>query len=92
MLYPDGNNRRCMAKTISKTTVTVGPTSIVPMCMNATADDAVPENAQDDIAAGAKSSAEEALTSYKANLLKDAKAAVNYDDMTDEEKTKFDEA
>lgn len=50
----------------------------------------VPENAQDDIAKGALAEAAEALDSFYASQLKDAKDKAKYTDMTDDEKKKWD--
>jgi hypothetical protein len=66
-LYPDSNNRRCMASTLNKTTLTVGPVSFIPTCPSIQLEDIVPENAEDDIAAGALAEASEAVTSFRAN-------------------------
>ena len=68
-----------------------GPVSFTPTCPNNSADDAVPENAQDDIAQGALSEAEEALTSFAANRKADAKSAEGYDDLSAEDQAAWDE-
>lgn len=61
--YPDGNNRRCMLRTEHDKPITVGPASFTPSCPSIKGGnkDVVPENAQDDIAKGALSEANDAL-------------------------------
>jgi len=90
--WPDSNNRRCMERALDKVSQTVGPVTFSPTCPVADGD-VVPENAQDDISAGALAEANEELDSWRANLLSDAKEAAGYDtDACDAAcKAKFDE-
>lgn len=89
--YPDSNNRRCMKKTMDKVLQTVGPVSFTPTCAaDDSTDFVVPENAQDDIAAGALSDASEALTAFWTNQVNDEKKAAKYDEMNAEAKAEFD--
>jgi len=61
-----------MLKSIDKTPQTVGPVTFTPLCaVEDAGGEVVPENAQDDIAAGALADASEALTSFWANQVKD---------------------
>jgi len=80
-LYPDANNRRCISKTIDKKVKSAGPINFTPNCISVKAEDAVPENAQDDIAAGALTEAQEELTKFTNSQLADAKAAAGFSEM-----------
>lgn len=62
------------------TNLKVGPASFIPQCKEANITNVVPENAADDIAAGALARASEALTTFYGNQLADAKAKINYTD------------
>lgn len=77
--YPDTNNKRCMLRSGDKVMITVGPASFSPTCPNNSAEDAIPENAQDDISAGALAEANEELDAWRLNLKSDAKTAAGYD-------------
>lgn len=81
-----------MVKTLDKVSTTVGPVTFTPSCTNITADDVTPENAQDDIAAGALAEANEEIEKWANNLKADAKTAAGYDgDACDQAcKDKFD--
>lgn len=76
----------------------VGPVTIRPSCPTLGAADSgdstdpVPENAKDDIAAGAKAKANEELDNWAANQLADAKKEAGYDEDTCDQacKDKFD--
>lgn len=81
-----------MASSNNKKTITVGPVSFIPTCPSIQLEDIVPENAEDDIAAGALAEASEAVSSFRANQLADAKAAADYENLSDEDKLAFDEA
>lgn len=89
--WPDSNNRRCMLRTLDKVSQTVGPVTFSPTCLKPD-ENVVPENAQDDISAGALAEANEELDSWRNNLLADAKEAAGYDtDACDADcKAKFD--
>jgi len=89
-LYPDANNRRCMAKSAALVPITLGAVTLTPTCMPDDGDDAVPENAQDDISKGALSEASAALDTFAAAKLADAKTDAGYADMTAEEQTAWD--
>lgn len=91
MNWPDQLNRRCQPSTIDKILNSAGPVSFTPSCPSLTAEDAVPENAQDDIAQGALSEAEEALTSFANSRKSDAKDKDGYADLTEEEQATWDE-
>lgn len=84
-LWPDQNNRRCMAKALDGVAQLAGPVSFTPTCSVIDEEDVVPENAQEDIAKGALAQAAEALDSYADNLLSDAKLKAGYADMSADE-------
>lgn len=76
--YPNDKNRRCILKTEHNKEITVGPTKITPTCptlpieggddtTGGDSTDPVPENAKDDIAAGALSKANEELDTWASN-------------------------
>lgn len=90
-MYPDSNNRQCFPKAQHGILQTKGPVSFIPNCTDIDLSDIIPENAADDIAAGVLAEASEKVNSFRADQLADAKTAAGYDDMTEEEKTAFDE-
>lgn len=90
-LYPDTNNRRCIANDLHNISVTVGPVTFTPTCPTlggpATPEtggeeEPEPESAIDDIAEQALAEASEALTNFKESLFTQAKEAAGYDAMS----------
>ena len=74
-----------MSRDLAKVVQTAGPATFTPTCTPESEEDAVPENAQDDIAAGALAEASEELTKFFNAQKEDAQAKAGYDDMTEDE-------
>lgn len=97
-VYPDTNNRRCMARSLDKTSVTIGPITFVPECAveaptttDTSGTGEEPEIAIDDISSTALAEASEELTKFVDGITAEYKKANNYDSLTGAEKTAFDE-
>lgn len=90
-MWPDQNNTTCMKKTFDGVKQLAGPISFTPSCKAADDANAVPENARDDISAGALAQAAEALSGFYESQLKDAKTAAGYDELSEEAKKAWDE-
>ena len=80
-----------MKKTFDGVKQTAGPISFTPSCKASDDDNVAPENARDDISAGALAQAAEALSGFYESQLKDAKTAAGYDELSDEAKKAWDE-
>lgn len=84
--YPDTNNRRCIAKSKDKVLVNIGPMSFVPFCQSQIPIAPEPIDPGEDLLAEAS----EKMASWEENHLIDAKRAADYDNMSEEDKLKFD--
>lgn len=91
MMYPDTNNRRCMPKAMHGIMRAVGPVTFTPTCAVEVLADMVPDNAEDDIAAGALAEASEALDNFYKRQVDDFKASTKYDEADAETKAKLGE-
>lgn len=91
MSWPDANNTRCKPKALANVEQTVGFTKFTPTCkVDASSSGVKPENAKQDLAAGALAAAKENLGKFYDNILKDKKTAEGYDKMDATAKAKFD--
>jgi len=95
MSWPDANNTRCKDKALEGKEQTVGFTKFTPTCKvdakpTPGGTTVKPENAKQDLAAGALAAAKENLGKFYDNILKDKKTAEGYDKMDATAKAKFD--
>jgi len=96
MSWPDANNTRCKDKALEGKEQTVGFTKFTPSCKvdakpTPGGTTVKPENAKQDLAAGALAAAKENLGKFYDNILKDKKTLEGYDKMDAAAKKKFDE-
>lgn len=95
MEWPDKNNTRCKDSALAGKSQTQGLVTFTPTCrVDATPSPGgttvKPENAKQDLAAGALAAAKENLGKFYDNILKDKKTAEGYATMDAAAKAKFD--